>query len=130
MREAFGRGLYACPVCDGWEVRDRPLAVFGPLEIAVDLALALTRWSRDVVLLTDGQPPVKSGVRDRLARHGVWQRSEQVTALERADSLVCIRFASGGVIARAAVFLAARPRQLHASPGHPQTPTASCPRVS
>src|SRR6185503_10982308 len=24
--ELFGRGIWVCPYCDGWEVRDRPLA--------------------------------------------------------------------------------------------------------
>src|SRR6266571_3854922 len=27
--EAWARGVYQCPYCDGWEVRDRPLAAYG-----------------------------------------------------------------------------------------------------
>src|SRR5918911_1120440 len=26
-RELYGRGVYHCPYCDGWEVREQPLAV-------------------------------------------------------------------------------------------------------
>ena len=27
--ELYGRSIHHCPYCDGWEVRDRPLAVLG-----------------------------------------------------------------------------------------------------
>ena len=27
--ELFGRGVYPCPYCDGWEHRDQPIAVYG-----------------------------------------------------------------------------------------------------
>jgi thioredoxin reductase len=41
----YGRGVYHCPYCDGWEHRDQPLAVFGNGERAVDIALELLTWS-------------------------------------------------------------------------------------
>ncbi len=56
-RELWGRGIYHCPYCHGWEVRDRPLAV---LAKAQDLTMRVTlirNWSRDLVALTDGSPP-------------------------------------------------------------------------
>ena len=30
FRELWGRGIFHCPYCHGWEVRDRPLAVLAP----------------------------------------------------------------------------------------------------
>ncbi len=27
--EFYGRGVYHCPYCDGWELRDQPLAIYG-----------------------------------------------------------------------------------------------------
>ena len=32
FRELWGRGIYHCPYCHGWEVRDRPLAVLAKAE--------------------------------------------------------------------------------------------------
>ena len=29
FRHLFGRGVYNCPYCDGWENRDQPIAVYG-----------------------------------------------------------------------------------------------------
>src|ERR1044072_2237697 len=52
----WGRSVFHCPFCDGWEVRDRPLALHGSGPGAVRSALVLSGWSHDVVLCTDGAP--------------------------------------------------------------------------
>src|SRR6266581_1245731 len=50
----WGISAFNCPYCDGWEVRDQPLAVFGTDEANIRLALTLTRYSPDVTLCTNG----------------------------------------------------------------------------
>src|SRR5690349_13416172 len=50
----WGRSVFHCPFCHGWEVADQPLAVLARGERAVHLALLLRNWSRDIVVLTDG----------------------------------------------------------------------------
>ena len=50
----WGRSVFHCPFCDGWEVRDRALAVHGNGPDVVRSALVVSGWSSDVVLLTDG----------------------------------------------------------------------------
>ena len=52
----WGRSVFHCAFCDGWEVRDRPLAFHGSGPAAVRSALVLASWSNDVVLCTDGAP--------------------------------------------------------------------------
>ena len=52
MRRFYGAGVFHCPYCDGWEVRDRPLAAYG--KSAAGLAASLKTWSADVILCTDG----------------------------------------------------------------------------
>ena len=52
----WGRSVFHCAFCDGWEVRNRPLAFHGSGPDAVRSALVLAGWSNDVVLLTDGAP--------------------------------------------------------------------------
>ena len=44
--------MFHCPFCDGWEVRDRPLAVHGNGPAAAESALFVSGWSSDVVLFT------------------------------------------------------------------------------
>jgi thioredoxin reductase len=50
----WGRSVFHCPFCHGWEVRDQPLAALARGERAVHAALLLRGWTDDVVLLTDG----------------------------------------------------------------------------
>jgi thioredoxin reductase len=74
----YGRSVFHCPYCDGWEVRDQPLAIYGSGEHGTGLALELTAWSADLVLCTDGATALAGQYADRLARHGIGVREERV----------------------------------------------------
>src|SRR4051812_32453819 len=54
LKALYGRSVFHCPYCDGWEVRDQPLSVYGPGTKGVGLATTLLCWGRDIVLCTDG----------------------------------------------------------------------------
>jgi thioredoxin reductase len=111
--EAFyGRGLYHCPYCDGWEVRDQPLAVYGGDESAKTMALELTMWSRELVLCANGAAKFSDEDRAQLARAGIQIREERISRLEGdAGELERIRFASGEALPRRALFFPSRGRQ-------------------
>src|SRR5688572_20375374 len=51
--ELFGKGVFQCPYCDGWEVRGQPLAAYGKKQRGMEMARALTAWSADILLCTD-----------------------------------------------------------------------------
>jgi thioredoxin reductase len=103
--ELYGRGVFNCPYCDGWENRDRPIAVYGPGERCVGLALEMTLWSRDVVLLTDGPAEISEQNRARLDRQGIRIVEEKVVRLEGDGRLRRIRFEGREPIEREAIFL-------------------------
>jgi thioredoxin reductase len=50
----FGTSVFQCPYCDGWEHRQGAIAVHGLESRGFEMARALTAWSRDIVLFTDG----------------------------------------------------------------------------
>lgn len=82
FKELYGVAVFHCPYCDGWEVRDRPLAVYGRGDDkGAGLALELLVWSNDVVLCTDGPAELSPDYRDRLGRHGVAVREEPIIRL-------------------------------------------------
>ena len=75
--ECYGRSVFHCPYCDGWEWRDKRLAVLG--HRAVPLALSLKTWSPTSCSARTGSastrrlaaawPPTASSVRtSRVAR--------------------------------------------------------------
>lgn len=55
FREHWGRAVFHCPFCHGWEVRDRPLVVYGRGELAERQATLLEAWSEDVTVVDPGE---------------------------------------------------------------------------
>jgi len=104
FHELLGIGVFHCPYCDGWEVRDRPLAIYGRGVRGLGLSLELIGWSRDLVLCTDGPPELEDEGRDRLRRNGIVIREERVVRLEGRDRLERIVFERGEPLARHALF--------------------------
>lgn len=108
----WGRSVFNCPYCDGWEVRDQPLAVLGGGEANLHLAVTLTRWSRDVVWCTNGPAELPDQARGLLDRLGVRVRQEPIARLEASDGrLERVVFADGAVLPRRAGFLRPPVRQ-------------------
>ncbi|HEX8663313.1 MAG TPA: NAD(P)/FAD-dependent oxidoreductase [Beijerinckiaceae bacterium] len=103
--ELYGSGVFNCPYCDGWENRDRPIAVYGPGERCVGLALEMTLWSRDMVLLTDGPADIPDGNRARLDAQGIRIVEEKVARLEGDGRLERIHFEGREPLEREAIFL-------------------------
>ena len=106
LRELWGRSALHCPFCDGWEVRDLPVAVLGPGAAGARLArTVVARWSADVVLCTDG-PGGLADERASLERAGVRVREEPVRALVgRGGRLERIEFDAGPAEERDAIFV-------------------------
>jgi thioredoxin reductase len=49
--ERFGRSIFHCPFCHGWEVRDRTVVVHGRGEAAERLAAMIAGWTDDVTVV-------------------------------------------------------------------------------
>jgi thioredoxin reductase len=103
----YGVSVHHCPYCDGWECRDRPIAVYGHRDKqGAGLALMLRQWSRDVVLLTNGPAELSREVSERLRAHSIAVKEDRITLLDgTADGqLERIVFEDGSTIARRALF--------------------------
>lgn len=95
LSDLYGRSVFHCPYCDGWEVRDRRIAVCGAPDKCPGLALELTVWTRDLVVCTNGAE-VDTDDAARLEQHHIAIRMERIARLEERDgSLQQIVFSSG-----------------------------------
>ena len=95
LADLYGRSVFHCPYCDGWEMRDRRLAVYGGPDQSPGLALELTVWTKRLVVCLDGAQ-LDARDAERLARHGIAVRNERVVRLEaHGDALQRIVFDSG-----------------------------------
>jgi len=59
FREFYGKSIFHCPYCDGWEVRDKKIGVYARNKEGWELALVLKTWTNEVSLYTDGKYKVK-----------------------------------------------------------------------
>jgi thioredoxin reductase len=121
--EFWGRGVFHCPYCQGWEVRDQPLAIYGKGEQGLGMALNLTNWSRDLVWCSDGPAEVSEQDLALLAWLQIPVREEPIARLEgRPDDQTALQesqpsllerivFTNGESLARHALFLT--PEQQH-----------------
>lgn len=52
--EAFGRGMFWCPWCDGHDYKNRKLVVYGKLASAIGSALTMRKLTTDITIVTGG----------------------------------------------------------------------------
>ena len=57
LDKCYGDTVHVCPDCDGYEARDKKTVVIGVGRKAVGMALALTTWTREIVICTNGEKP-------------------------------------------------------------------------
>jgi thioredoxin reductase len=112
LKELYGRSVFHCPYCDGWEMLDQPLAVYGRGENGAGLALELTLWSRDLVLCTDGPSELTEGELARLARQNIEVREDRIERLDGDDGVLNeIVLTNGKTIPRRGMFFSAGQHQ-------------------
>ncbi|MDY6996212.1 MAG: NAD(P)/FAD-dependent oxidoreductase [Actinomycetota bacterium] len=112
LDELWGRSVFHCPFCHGWEVRDQPLAVLAQGERAVHMATLLRGWSDDVMVLTGGPAGLSGDDRARLATAGIPVDERAVAELVSAGGeLEVVIFADGTRCARSGLLVSTTLRQ-------------------
>ena len=97
----WGRSVFHCPFCHGWEMRDAALAVLGGGGGGLHRALLLRGWSADVVLLSDGPAELDAADLERLSAAGIEVDERPVVNLVARDgALAAVEFADGSTRAR------------------------------
>jgi thioredoxin reductase len=114
IEQFFGKTVHPCPYCEGWEMQDRPLAVYGNGARGFEMARAMTAWSADLLLCTDGPSTLTARQLRELRANHVEILTDKISELVgQGDQLQSIRFASGEQRERQALFFD--------TPCHPQS---------
>jgi thioredoxin reductase len=101
----FGRSVFQCPYCDGWEMRGRRVAVYGRRQRGFQMARAMTAWARDIVLCTDGASGYTIEQRRELDANGVRLAEGRVECVEGSrGKLRAVVFRDGTRIERDTLF--------------------------
>jgi thioredoxin reductase len=78
----YGHSVFHCPYCDGWEMKDRKLAVYAKNKNGFELALALKTWSRNISFFTDGKNYLSKEEKDVLQKHDIPVITKKISCLE------------------------------------------------
>ncbi|RND01391.1 NAD(P)/FAD-dependent oxidoreductase [Lysinibacillus halotolerans] len=81
IRDYYGKSLFNCPYCDGWELRDKQLIIIAEKEEhALHMAKLLYNWSKDFVVLSNGGEFSKRGIRE-LEKRNILVKMEPIRNL-------------------------------------------------
>jgi thioredoxin reductase len=97
FRDFYGATVHHCPDCDGYEVRDKRVAVLAYDKNAAGFTAHLLTWTRQITLLSNGNE-IPASERAKLAKLDVPIRTETVVKLDGEKStqqLQRVMFAEG-----------------------------------
>lgn len=93
-----GHNLHVCLICDGYEMRDMRVGVFGSSESSSEVAFHLGWYTPNITLFTNGEFEVGQVLRDRLTQnayklveqpiHQFLGMNHQMTGVELSDGSV------------------------------------------
>ncbi|MCM3658810.1 NAD(P)/FAD-dependent oxidoreductase [Agromyces mediolanus] len=113
LAELWGRGVFVCPYCDGWEVRDGRIAVLAGEQPNPHQAQLMRQLSDEVVFLTGGRP-IDETTRSGLLARGIRieERPLARVASDADGELVALELADGEAVPVDALFVAPGPAPL------------------
>ncbi|USB35137.1 NAD(P)/FAD-dependent oxidoreductase [Paenibacillus sp. YPG26] len=96
IQDYYGRSLFSCPYCDGWERRDQPLAIISDDEVqARHLVVVLWNWSRQLLVCTNGKYALSLEFKEALRRKNITFNEHPIINLAgHGGQLERIRFSS------------------------------------
>lgn len=104
IEKFYGKSVFHCPYCDGWEVRFKPIAVYGTTVSGSGLAAALGTWTDDIVLLTDGKTLTSEEI-EMMKLKDIVINSKKIKCLNGSGGMLeSIVFEDGSELERSAMF--------------------------
>jgi thioredoxin reductase (NADPH) len=97
LADCYGETAHVCSDCDGYETRNCKTVVVGTGKKAVGMALALTTWTRKIVICTNGEPAgINAEHLVQLKKLNIPALQQEITCIKSKDGEInCIELANG-----------------------------------
>ncbi|MFX3635775.1 MAG: NAD(P)/FAD-dependent oxidoreductase [Candidatus Pristimantibacillus sp.] len=106
IAEYYGTSLFSCPYCDGWEMRDRPLAIITETDHAFHMGMMVHNWSKDLIVCTNGAGGFDAEKKELVVSKGIAVYEQRIQALNGDNGqLASILFEDGIEVRRAGGFV-------------------------
>ena len=113
-RERWGKSVFICPYCHGFEVRDRELGFLTSDAKSLGFALLLLAWSAQVRVFTDASFELSAEERSQLEQRGVGVEERKLVGLQggqQPEELASVLTADGDAVPCQALFIHPPQRQ-------------------
>ncbi len=80
FRELWGAGIFQCPYCHGWELKDEPWGFWASSPEMATHAVLATGWTKDVVVFTDRRFELAPETRASLTQRGIRVETRRLEA--------------------------------------------------
>lgn len=97
IHQYYGKSLFSCPYCDGWERRDKRLVLISEGANTFHGAKTIWNWSHNLVVCTNGHQPLTATESALLQKKGISIIDEQIVELEGKNGfLTAVKFETQG----------------------------------
>ncbi|WP_170006491.1 NAD(P)/FAD-dependent oxidoreductase [Bacillus fonticola] len=112
VKEFYGKSLFSCPFCDGWELRDRPLAVIAEDQKAFHMAKVVSNWTSDLIIFTNGRKVLSLEEQELLKNNGISINEKKISSLIGKEGMLGkIQLEDGTSVLREGGFITAEWKQ-------------------
>ncbi|NER12599.1 FAD-dependent oxidoreductase [Leptobacterium flavescens] len=85
LSEVYGTSVYPCPFCDGFEMADKKLGVFGDAQFGPMFSKTIAHWSKDIIVFTNGDKVTDTGLIKNLKLNGIEIVDKKIKELVSTD---------------------------------------------
>ena len=104
LRERWGRSVFSCPYCDGWEMRDRAIAIAGDGQDLVPLAQELYQWSHQLTMCGLDSSKCSPDQQAWIRETGTSTFASPIAAID-GDASLTVQLESGDTFSSDALFI-------------------------
>jgi len=106
LTEVYGKSIYPCPFCDGYEMADKKLAVIGDAVMAPMFSKTISHWSKDVIVFTNGEKVENKELVSNLQKNKIQIVEKKINRLISSQGLLIeVELEDGSVIKREGGFI-------------------------
>lgn len=89
ISDYYGKSLFNCPYCDGWEMRDKPLVVIIEEQTqGFHFIQTVYNWSKDLVVCTNGKSILDSEQKRLILNKGIKIMENKIINFEGKDGQI------------------------------------------
>lgn len=88
LSDVYGISVFSCPFCDGWELRNKKLALIGENANVVHMAKLLSQWSADIHIFTNEKYEINEIDRTLLEEHGIEVVSGEILQIVHHEGMM------------------------------------------